>query len=109
MSKNLKIFCIKSLLNLIALCLFLFGNVYSNTSLIIIGGCGMIVFSFILYHQFLNPLIAIVLGIFLALILSPWYLGVFWAVSVYLIFQIVTLLHSLFTNADFFKTNFNAK
>ncbi|WP_347925054.1 hypothetical protein [Pontimicrobium sp. SW4] len=108
MSKNLKIFCIKNLLNLVALCLFLTGNIYSNTYLIIIGGCGMIVFSFILYHQFLNPLIAIVLGIFLMFILSPWYLSVFWAVSIYLIFQIVTLLHSLFTKKDFFKTTFNA-
>ncbi len=107
MSKDLKIFCVKSFFNLIALCLFLVGNIYSNTTLIIIGGWGMIVFSFILYHRFLNPLIAIILGIFLALILSPWYLGVFWGVSIYLIFQTVTLLHDLFTKRDFFKTNFN--
>lgn len=108
MSKNLKIFCFKSLLNLVALCLFLVGNIYSNTILIIIGGSGMILFSFILYHKFLNPLIAIILGVFLALIMSPWYLGVFWAVSIYIMFQIITLLHNLFTKPNFLKTKFNS-
>ncbi|MCK0110101.1 hypothetical protein MWU58_12410 [Flavobacteriaceae bacterium S0825] len=108
MSKNLKIFCLKSFLNVVALCLFLAGNIYSNTILIIIGGSAMILVSFILYRQFLNPLIAIVLGVFLALIMSPWYLGVFWAVSIYLMFQIITLLHNLFTKPNFLKTRFNS-
>ena len=107
MSKNLKIFCVKNVLNLVTLCLFLVGNIYSNTNLTIIGGSGMILFSFVLYHKFLNPLIAIVLGVVLAVLLTPWYLGVFWAVSIYLIFQIITLLHNLFTKPNFLKTKFN--
>lgn len=107
MSKNFKIVCLKSILNAIAFAIFLIGNLYSNTNLIIIGGVGMVLFSFILYYKLLNPLIAIVLGLFLVLIMSPWYLGVFWAVSIYLIFQIITLLHSLFTKSDFSKTKFD--
>ncbi|TJY36275.1 hypothetical protein [Pontimicrobium aquaticum] len=106
MSKNLKIFCFKSFLNAIALSTFLIGNIHSNQNLIIIGGLAMILFSLLLYWRFLNPLIAIVLGVFLTLVMSPWYLGVFWATSIYFIFQIVTLLHNLFTKPDAFKTKF---
>lgn len=108
MSKNLKIFCLKSFLNTIALCVFLIGNYHSNTIFIIIGGASMIIVSFILYRQFLNPLIAIVLGIFLTIVISPWYFGVFWAVSIFIMFQIITLLHNLFTKPNFLKTRFKS-
>jgi hypothetical protein len=40
--------------------------------------------------------------------MSPWYLGVFWAVSIYIMFQIITLLHNLFTKPNFLKTKFNS-
>lgn len=107
MNKNFKIICFKSLLNIIAFGVFLTGNIYSKTNLILIGGCGMILFSFVLYHKLSNPLIAIVLALFLTFIFSPWYLGVFWAVSIYIMFQTITLLHNLFTKPNYSKTTFN--
>lgn len=107
MNKALKVFFFKSFLNAIALSIFLIGNLFANNHLIIVGGTGMILFSLLLYWKFLNPLIAIVLGMFLTFIISPWYIGLFWSIGIYIIFQILTLLHALFTKPDALKTRFN--
>ena len=106
MSKEFKIICFKSILNIIALSTFIYGNITNNQLLIITGGAGMIVFSFILFGKILNPLIAIILGVILSIMLTPWYYGILWAVGIFSIFQIISFLYNLVSKPDFLKSGF---
>ena len=106
MSKDFKIICFKSIFNIIAFSLFVYGNITSSTSLVLIGGASMIFFLFIIYGRILNPLIAIILGVILSFILTPWYYGIFWAVGVFSIFQIVSFLYNITSKPDFLRSRF---
>ncbi len=103
MSKNLKIFCFKSIFNIIALSFFIYGNITHNKLFLILGGTSMVFILFILFSRILNPLIAIMLGVVLSFLLTPWYYGIFWAVSIFSIFQIISLLYHLISKPDFFN------
>jgi hypothetical protein len=106
MSKEFKIICFKSLLNIIALSTFIYGNITNNELFIIAGGASMIVFLFILFGKIFNPLIAIILGVILSITLTPWYYGIFWAVGIFSIFQIISFLYNLVSKSDFLKSGF---
>ena len=106
MSKDFKIICFKSIFNIIAFSLFVYGNITNSTTLVFIGGASMIFFLFIIYGRFLNPLIAIVLGVILSFMLTPWYFGIFWAVGVFSIFQIVSFLYNIASKPGFLKSRF---
>lgn len=106
MSKDFKIICFKSILNIVALSLFVYGNIANSKTLVLIGGAGMIFFLFILFGKILNPLIAIILGVILSFMMVPWYYGIFWAVGVFSIFQIISFLYNLITKPDFLKKGF---
>jgi len=106
MSKEFKIICFKSSLNIIALSVFIYGNITNNELFIITGGASMIVFSFILFGNIFNPLIAIILGVILSIILTPWYYGIFWAVGIFSIFQIISFLYNLASKPSFLRSKF---
>ena len=106
MSKDFKIICFKSVFNILAFSLFVYGNITNSKTLIFIGGASMIFFLFILFGRILNPLIAIILGVILSFMLTPWYYGIFWAVGVFSIFQIVSFLYNIASKPDFLKSHF---
>lgn len=103
MSKDFKIICFKSIFNLIAFAVFIYGNFTANNALIISGGLAMLFFSFILFRRVLNPLIAIVLGVILTFILTPWYYGMLWGVGIYSVLQIISFLYTITSKPEFLK------
>lgn len=106
MSKDFKIICFKSVFNIIAFSIFIYGHFTTNKTLIILGGCAMLIFSFILFRKILNPLIAIILGVILTFVFTPWYYGLFWGVGVYSILQVISFLHTIKSKPGFLKRGF---
>ena len=106
MNKDFKIICFKSGLNIVALSFFLYGNIANSKTFVLVGGAGMIFFLFILFGKILNPLIAIILGVILSFMMVPWYYGIFWAVGVFSVFQIISFLYNLISKPDILKRGF---
>lgn len=88
----------QGLFELVGLSAFLLGYFIGIEWLIILGGIMVVLDDVIeIFMGILNPIFPIILAIILAIIFSPWYIGIFWASSVFKIIGIPTYLIKIFT------------
>ena len=70
--------------------------------LVIAGGCLVVVDDVIeIGLGILNPTVPVLLAIFLAVVMTPWYLGVFWASAVFKILNVPAALMKMFAPRAF--------
>lgn len=82
-----------AILSLFALIAFVLGFFASVTWLTILGGL-LLVFDEVMeiFSGMLNPTFPIIFAILLALIINPWYIGVFWSITAFKTLNIPTYL-----------------
>lgn len=69
---------------LFSIMLFLTGFFQNILWLAILGGCLIIIYDILdILAGLLNPTFPIIFAVFLAIIIKPWYMGVFWASAVW--------------------------
>jgi hypothetical protein len=107
---NRAIILIQGLFEIIGIGFFLFGFFGDILWLIIVGGIAIVLEDIIeISTGILNPLIPIILSVILAIILKPWYIGIFWASAVFKILNIPTATMKIFMPNKFLqkKTTFD--
>lgn len=88
----------QGLFELVGLSAFLLGYFIGIEWLMIFGGIMVVLDDVIeIFMGILNPIFPVILAIFLAIIFSPWYIGIFWASTVFKILGIPTDLIKIFT------------
>jgi len=93
---------IQGLFELIGLGGFLLGYFADTWWLMVVGGCLVVLDDVIeISMGILNPLFPVFLAIILAVLLSPWYVGVFWASAAFKVLGIPTSLKKVFTPRHF--------
>jgi hypothetical protein len=87
----------RAIAELVGLIGFLVGY-FLHVKWLTIGGGLLIVFDDLMQMLVgaLKPLFPLILAVVLALILSPWYVGIFWASAAFKILDIPTLIVSIF-------------
>jgi len=87
----------QGLFEIIGLCTFLFGYFGELKWLMIIGGILVVLDDVIeIFMGILNPLFPVIFAIALAIILTPWYVGVFWASASFKVLGIPTSFIKIF-------------
>lgn len=95
---QLAVIFLQGLFDLVGLGGFLGGYFAKIWWLMVLGGCLVVLDDIIeMGLGILNPLFPIVLAVFLASLLSPWYVGVFWASAAFKVLGIPTSLRKVFT------------
>lgn len=95
---TIAIIMLQGLFELVGISCFISGYFIDVEWLMITGGIMIIVDDIIeMYMGILNPLFPVVLAFILAFILTPWYVGIFWASASFKIFGIPTAIIKLFT------------
>ena len=93
---------IQGLFELIGLGGFLAGYFAEIWWLMMVGGCLVVLDDVIEINMgVLNPLFPVILAIVLAVLLTPWYVGVFWASAAFKVLGIPTSLRKVFTPRGF--------
>ena len=93
---------IQGLFELVGLCSFFVGYFADIWWLMIVGGCLVILDDVIeISMGILNPLFPVIFAIVLAILFTPWYVGVFWASSAFKVLGIPTSLRKVFTPRRF--------
>ena len=93
---------VQGLFELVGLGGFLIGYFGGIWWLMVIGGCLVVLDDIIeMSMGVLNPLFPIVLAIGLAIVLTPWYVGVFWASAAFKVLGIPASLKKLFAPKQF--------
>src|SRR3989304_3685031 len=91
------IIILQGLFELIGLSCFLIGYFADLKLLMIIGGILVVLDDLIeILMGILNPLFPIILAIILAIIFTPWYVGVFWASAAFKVLGIPTSFIKIF-------------
>lgn len=89
---------VQGLFELVGLGGFLAGYFGDIWWLMVLGGCLVVLDDIVeVLMGVLNPLFPIALAVILALILTPWYVGVFWASAAFKVLNIPTSLRKVFT------------
>jgi len=82
--------------------LFIIGIIIQSPVLIMIGGILMLINDIIgMAVGALNPTFPILLAIVLALIIKPWYVGIFWSMAIFNVISIPTALMKIFRTKSF--------
>jgi hypothetical protein len=89
---------IQGLFELVGLGGFLVGYFTEIWWLMLVGGCFVVLDDVIeIGMGILNPLFPVGLAVVLAVFITPWYVGVFWASAAFKVLGIPTSLKKLFT------------
>jgi len=96
------------LVNLLALASFLVGF-FTNTKPATIGGGTIVVLADLIamWGGFLNPFLPTVLAIIGAIVIRPWYIGVFWASAIFAMLSIPHYLNLLLRPAHVISAGFS--
>lgn len=82
---------------LLALILFLVGYFSGNWILMMIGGIMLVIGDIIeMSMGILNPTFPLIFAFILAFVFDPWYVGIFWSIAVFTLFNIPTDIKKLF-------------
>lgn len=94
--------------NLLALASFLIGF-FTNTKPATIGGGTIVVLADLIavWGGFLNPFLPTILAIIGAIVIRPWYVGVFWASAIFAILSIPHYLNLLMRPASVVSAGFS--
>ena len=93
---------IQGLFELVGLVGFLFGYFAEVWWLMVVGGCLIVLDDVIeIGMGILNPLFPVVFAVVLAVFMTPWYVGMFWASAAFKVLGIPTSLKKLFTPRRF--------
>ena len=92
------IIIIQGLFELLGLGGFLSGYFADIWWLMVLGGCLVVIDDVIeIAMGVLNPIFPILLAIALAIFISPWYVGIFWASAAFKVLGIPTSIKKVFT------------
>lgn len=92
---------LQSIIGLLSLASFIYGFFAGQTVVAIVGGIILILQDLIaIWLGILKPAVPIILAVILALLIRPWYFGVFWSSTVFQIFNVPLYLKILFTRAN---------
>jgi hypothetical protein len=87
----------QGLFELIGLSNFFIGYFVDLRWLMVIGGIIVVLDDVIeIFMGILNPLFPVILAIILAILFTPWYVGVFWASAVFKVLGIPTSIMKIF-------------
>lgn len=89
---------IQGLFELIGLGSFLLGFFAHIWWLMVIGGCLVVLDDVIEISMGVqNPLVLVIVAVVLGIVITPWYVGVFWASAGFKVLGIPASLHKVFT------------
>ena len=89
---------VQGLFELVGLASFLIGYLGDIWWLMVVGGCLVVLDDIIEVSMgILNPLFPILLASILAIVFTPWYMGVFWASAAFKVLGIPTALKKVLT------------
>lgn len=92
------IIVMQGLFELSALSIFVLGYFNQVTALIIVGGILLILNDLVdILTGVLKPHFPVIFAIVLALIIRPWYVGIFWASALFVVLNIPKDLRKIFT------------
>jgi hypothetical protein len=98
MKMPIAIVFVQGLFELLGLSAFFIGYFTNIWWLMMLGGCLVVLDDVIeIAMGILNPLFPVILAIILAIILTPWYVGIFWASAAFKVLGIPTSLRKIFT------------
>ena len=95
--KRIVIFkCLYMILSIVAFLIGFFQHIFW---LAIVGGCLIVLYDILdMLAGLLNPAFPIVFAVILAVIIKPWYIGIFWASAIWHIISLPWYMRDLFGN-----------
>lgn len=93
---------LQGLFEMIGFCSFIAGYFIPIKWLMVLGGCLVVLDDVIeIKMGVLNPLVPLLLSIGLAIVFSPWYIGIFWASAAFKVLGMPVSLMKVFTPRRF--------
>ncbi len=87
-----------SLIKIVSLGVFLAGVFTQSHTLVLVGGVAVVLLDVAaIFARVLNPAFPVLLAIILAVVLDPWYYGVFWASAAFHILGLPTYIARVLT------------